>query len=56
MEILKQLPEAVCRKRPELWPSDWILHHDYAPAHKAHSVKQFLAKKLITEMEHTLFP
>jgi hypothetical protein len=21
-------------KRPELWPNDWILHHDNAPAHK----------------------
>jgi len=24
--------EAVLRKRPELWPNDWILHHDNAPA------------------------
>jgi hypothetical protein len=39
-------------KRPELWSSDWILHHDNAPAHKALSVKQFLAQKSITEMEH----
>jgi hypothetical protein len=27
-------------KRPELWPSDWILHHDSAPALS------------VTEMEH----
>jgi histone-lysine N-methyltransferase SETMAR len=27
-------------------------HHDNAPAHKALSVKPFLAQKLITEMEH----
>jgi histone-lysine N-methyltransferase SETMAR len=41
------------RKRPELWPNDWILHHDNAPAaHKSLSVKQFLAQKSITEMEH----
>jgi hypothetical protein len=33
-------------KRPELWPNDWILRHDNAPAHKALSVKQFLAQKL----------
>jgi hypothetical protein len=43
MEILKRLREAVGRKRPELWPSDLILHRENAPAHKAPSVKQFLA-------------
>jgi hypothetical protein len=42
----------VHRKRPELWPNDWILHHDNAPAHKAPSVKQFLAHKSIIEMKH----
>jgi hypothetical protein len=43
--------ELCTEKRPELWPSDWILHHDNAPAHKALSVKQFLAHKSNTEME-----
>jgi hypothetical protein len=42
----------VSTKSPELWP-DWILHHDNAPAHKVLSVKQFVAQKPITEMEHT---
>jgi histone-lysine N-methyltransferase SETMAR len=37
---------------PELWSRDGILHHDNAPAHKALSVKQFLAKKSISEMGH----
>jgi hypothetical protein len=55
MKIVKRLREAVRRKRPELWPNAWILHHDNAPAHKALSVKQFLAKKSITEMEHSLY-
>jgi hypothetical protein len=41
------------RKRPELWPTNWILCHDNAPAHKAPSVKQFLAQKFITEMEQS---
>jgi hypothetical protein len=50
-EILKWLHEAVCRKRHKLWPN-WILYDDNAPAHKALSVKQFLAQKFITEMEH----
>jgi hypothetical protein len=52
VEILKRLYEAVPRKRPELWPNDWILHHDTASGHKVLSVKQFLAQKPITEMEH----
>jgi len=52
VEILKWSCEAVHRKIPKLWPSDWILHHDNAPAHKVLSVKQFLAQKSITEMEH----
>jgi hypothetical protein len=39
VEIMKWLREALCRKGPELWPSDWILHHDSAPAHKVLFVK-----------------
>jgi hypothetical protein len=39
------LHEAMPRKGPELWPSDWILYHDIASAHKALSVEQFQAKK-----------
>jgi hypothetical protein len=35
VKILKELHEAVHRKMPELWPNNWILHHDNnAPAHK----------------------
>jgi hypothetical protein len=52
VEILKRLPEDVRIKTREIWPIDWILHHDNATAHKALSVKQFLAQKSITEMEH----
>jgi histone-lysine N-methyltransferase SETMAR len=52
MEMLKGLCEAVHSKRPELWPNDWILHYNNAPAYKAFSVKQFLAQKSITEVEH----
>jgi len=43
----------VTLKSPELWSNDWILYHDSAPADKALSVKQFLAQKSITEMEHS---
>jgi hypothetical protein len=49
-EILMRLREGMRRKRPELWPNDWILHHDNAPAHMAPSVQQFLAQKSITEI------
>jgi hypothetical protein len=52
MEILKWLYEAEHRKSPEIWPSNRILHYDSAPAHSVLSVKQFLAQKSITEMEH----
>jgi hypothetical protein len=45
VEMLKQLHEVVHRKGPELWPNDWILHHDNIAAHKALRVKQFLAQK-----------
>jgi hypothetical protein len=38
--------------RPELWPKDWVIHSDNAPVHKVLSIKQFLAQKLITELEH----
>jgi hypothetical protein len=52
VEIVKQLHKAAHRNRPELWPSDWLLQHDNAPAQKALSVKQFLAQKPTTEMKH----
>jgi histone-lysine N-methyltransferase SETMAR len=52
VEILKRLREAVRRKGPELWPNDWILYCDNAPAHRALSVKKFMARTSITEMEH----
>jgi hypothetical protein len=45
VEILQWSREAVHRKMPKLWPNNWILHHNNAPAHKALSVKQFLAQK-----------
>jgi hypothetical protein len=55
VEILKLLPETLRRKKPEIWPNDWILHRDSAPAHKTLSAKDFLVQKTITVMEHTLF-
>ena len=40
-------------KRRELWASNtWILHHNNAPAHAALSVRQFLATKQVTILDH----
>jgi len=52
IEVLTKLHEHVRRKWPELWRNGWILHQDNAPAHNALSVKQLLANKNITVLEH----
>jgi hypothetical protein len=49
------LREAEHRKMAELWPNDWILHHNNAPAHKALSVKRFLTQKFITEVKQPTY-
>jgi hypothetical protein len=43
---MKLLHEAVRRKRPELWLSDWILSHDNAPAHKVLSSQAVSGQKI----------
>jgi len=56
LEVLGRLREKVRRKRPELFASNsWILHHDNAPAHMALSVREFLATKQITVLEHPAY-
>jgi histone-lysine N-methyltransferase SETMAR len=52
LEILARLHEAVRRRRPELYPDAWILHHDNAPAYDALAVQVFLAKKSILKLDH----
>ena len=53
IEVLTKLRERMRKKRPDLWNNhSWILHQDNAPAHNALSVKQFLAEKRITVLEH----
>jgi len=52
IKVLSKLSERVRRKRPELWRNGWILHQDNTPAHNALSVKQFLANKNISVLEH----
>jgi hypothetical protein len=48
-EVLTKLWEFVRRKRPELWPDKWLLHHGIAAAHDALRVRELLAKKSITK-------
>jgi len=43
--VLQRLRGAVHRHRPEKWRSgNWILHHHNAPAHRAVTTNEFLAK------------
>jgi hypothetical protein len=51
MEILTPLRETTRRKRPELWPNDWILRHNNSSAHKVLSVKHFWAQTFFNEMK-----
>jgi transposase len=56
LEVLKRLREKVRQKRPELFAnSSWILHHDNATAHTTLSVREFLATKEITVLEHPAY-
>ena len=44
---------AVHRHHTEKWrPSSWILHHDNAPAHRAVTTNEFLAKHNIPSLSH----
>jgi hypothetical protein len=48
LEIMARLREAVRRRRPELWPDAWILHHDNAAALDA--LAAFGQKKIDNEI------
>jgi hypothetical protein len=39
-------------EKTEIWPDKLILHHGNAHAHNALRVREFLAKKSITKMDH----
>ena len=42
---MRNLREAICQKRPDLWKNkNWLLHHDNAIAHTSLLVRKFLAK------------
>ena len=49
--FLQRLRDAVRRHRPEKWRSgNWILHHDNAPALRAVTTNEFLAKHNIPSL------
>lgn len=49
LATLRNLREAVRRKRPMLWRSgDWVLHHDNAPVHSALLIRNFCTKNGMT--------
>jgi hypothetical protein len=52
LEILARLREAVCQRRPELWPHAWILHNNNALARDVLTVQRFLVKNLIMKLDH----
>jgi len=56
LKVLKRLREKVRRKRPELFSGNsWILHHDNVLVHTALLVREFLATKQITVLEHPAY-
>jgi len=56
LEVLERLHEKARQKQPELFANNlWILHHDNAPAHMALFVREFLATKQITVLEHPAY-
>jgi hypothetical protein len=54
MEIPKWLQEVVRRKKPELWPNDWILHHQNASTHKVLSSNIWPITQLLKLSTHSI--
>jgi len=55
--VLQLLRDAVRRHRPEKWRSgNWMLHHDNAPAHRAVTTNEFLAKHNIVSLPQPPYP
>ena len=56
LKVLKRMREKVRQKRPELFANNlYFLHHDNAPTHMALSVREFLATKQITVLDHPAY-
>jgi len=55
--VLQRLRDAVRRHGPEKWRSgNWILHRDSAPAHRAVTTNEFLAKHNIPWLPQPPYP
>jgi len=54
VEIPKQLREAICIETPERWPMIGFSTMTMVQLTRC-TIKKFLIKKLITEMEHSLY-
>ena len=53
LEVIWHLPEAVRRKRPQMWAAhNWQLHQDNATAHSAHLIQAYLAKNNTPPVRH----
>jgi len=51
--VPQRLRDTVRRHHPEKWrSSNWILHHDNSPAHRAVTTNEFLAKHNIPSLSH----
>jgi hypothetical protein len=56
LEVLEKLREKVRWKQPELFANNsWILHHNNATTHTVLSVREFLATKQITVLDHPAY-
>jgi len=56
LEVLERLREKVRRKQLEIFANNsWISHHDNVPAHTALFVREFLATKQTTVLEHPAY-
>ena len=56
LEVLERLCEKVRQKRPEIFAiNSWILQHDNVPTHTTLSLRECLATKQITVLEHPAY-
>jgi len=54
--VMERLLNRIRRVKPGMCESgDWFLLHDNAPSHNANIVKQFLAQRKVTVLDHRLY-
>jgi hypothetical protein len=54
-QVLEYMRRWVRRARPELFPDKLMMYQDNAPSHTSISVRELLAKKLITFLENQAY-